>query len=251
VDQSPGLPAPGISRRGLLKGGLIVGVGAAGLSVASAAARPGVARASQTAGIRLVADYGTALNTDVQTQWAYCGLCRNLYYTAEGGLNGFCAYWNVQAELGYGFGSYVHSPGSETNYGVMIDNPGFVLNENPPLGAAYLQSPWRFCSECYCLFWGNGQADSWCPVAFTSSGQVPHNDSGSGVYYMPSGMDGKVDAWSASGATPQPGWRYCSDCKSLYWGGAWQDSNCQYMLQNTGYPYQHATGATVYTVFMM
>jgi hypothetical protein len=76
---------------------------------------------------------------------------------------------------------------------------------------------------------------------------------------MPYGMEPPpsvgVDAWYAAGATVQPGWKYCVNCKCLYWGNALAESACQYANDNgpangsTGY--HHAPGATVYTAFMM
>lgn len=245
------LVTSGLSRRGLFKGGLIVGLGAAGISVTSTAVTRDVARASQNELITVIADYpGAANTTEVQTQWSYCGQCRNLYYAGENISS--CAWSNYNAG---GDPHGTHAAGSSTNYGVMIDNPGFYVNENPPSGNAYLQSPWRWCNLCGCLFWGNGQAGSWCPHAGYDPGQINHSSSGSGVYYMPSGMDGNNDAWNASGATVQPGWRYCANCKCLYWGGAWSASWCQYQIARSFLggisSFQHATGNTVYTVFMM
>jgi hypothetical protein len=101
-------PPPGIlaiSRRGLLKSGLIAGLGVAGLSAASTALTTGVARASVTTSIYVDPDYDyDPLNPDwetatVQTEWAYCVRCRNLYYAGEGGsatFGGACAWDNYQ-----------------------------------------------------------------------------------------------------------------------------------------------------------
>jgi hypothetical protein len=251
MEESSPLVTPGLSRRGLFKGSLIVGLGAAGLSVASTAVTAGVARASETADIYLTADYGAGGNTHVQTQWGYCVQCRNLFYTAKAG--GACCY-DISSP---GYGNFPHIAGtSPTNYGVMIDNdPGFDLNENPPSGYhAYLQSPWRFCSQCHCLFWGPEQSQSWCAYNYKYQNyQTYHSDSGSGVYYMPSGVNPHTgaDAWTVSAAVGQPGWKYCNLCKCLYWGSAAAESWCQWQMQNALVNPNHAAGSTVYTVFMM
>jgi hypothetical protein len=246
VEETSRLATPSLSRRGLFKSGLIVGLGVAGLSAASTALTAGVARASQNTSIGLKPDYEGAKSTEVQTQWAYCGQCRNVWYTAEG--LPYCAAFNF-----FNTESSLHTKGSPTDYGVIIDNPGFPAS--PPSGYnAYLQSPWYWCSNCSCLFWGNGQAESWCPAGYNSnnpSQQYPHINSGS-VYYMPYGVEsGGGAAWTAtSGATLQQGWKYCNLCKCLYWGNAQAESYCQYQLQNSGGTY-HATGSSVYYVAMM
>jgi len=254
MEESPQLATPGLSRRGLFRGGLVVGLGVAGLSVASAAVTAGIARASQNADIELAADYGTELTTEVQTLWQYCYFCRNLWYGGEGdGSAGICA-------AGYG-GHSTGTTGSATNYGTVIDNPGFPAD--PPSGDnAYLQSPWLWCSNCACLYWGNGQSGSWCAQAAVNGSNSPgqptrHSSSGSGVYYMPYGVEsGGGAAWTAfKGATLQQGWKYCNLCKCLYWGNAAASSTCQYVEQNnpknSPTTWQHAAGDTVYYVAMM
>lgn len=117
--------------------------------------------------------------------------------------------------------------GSSTNYAVIINNPGFDATA-PSGSGAYLQSPWRWCNVCSCLFWGNADAESWCPYDYqiVYGTQIPH------------------DAY------------YSSNCRSLYWGGQWANSYCQWQVQNgignsgsTGYA--HAWGDTVYYVAML
>jgi hypothetical protein len=243
MEESPRMADPGLSRRGLLKSSLLIGLGAAGLSATSTAVNADAARASQNANILLAADYGTELTTGVQTQWAYCGACRNLWYAGEGSSSeGICA-------AGYGG----HGTGSTTDYGVIIDNPGF--SATPPSGDnAYLQSPWLWCANCACLFWGNGQAQSWCAFNLTNGGrQFPHVSTGSGVYYMPYGVElGGGAAWTAFRyANLQPGWKYCSACKCLYWGGEEAVSVCQYYEARGQYPHPHNSGDSVYYVAMM
>jgi hypothetical protein len=251
MEESPLLTTPGLSRRGLFKSGLIVGLGATGLGAALTGLTAGVADASQNATISLYADYSGNKNTEVQTQWAYCDQCRNTWYTGEGG-SGLCAYGNFNPSNP---DNIYHAAGS-TDYGVIINNPGF--SASPPAGYyAYLQSPWLYCAQCACLFWGNGLSESWCPYGGDLSKQVPHTDSGSGTYYMPNGENDGGAVWVAtSAATMQMGWKYCDLCKCLYWGNALEESYCQWQIQNgagnsgsTGYA--HANGGTVYYLAMM
>ena len=254
MDQSPRGAQSGLSRRGLFKGGLIASLGAAGLGVTSTALSTGVARASQNASIDLYDDYETNYsNTEVQEQWSYCDRCRNLWYTAEAGDYGACVYEQ------YMNSGISHSAGS-TDYGVIINNPGFDLNGSQP-GNAYMQSPWYWCNLCLCLFWGGGQSQSWCAnssIPGPGDGQFLHSSSGSGVYYMPClVVSGAADPWSASGATLQSPWRYCDLCKCLYWGNAQAESYCNYQLQkylnsvSGTNSLQHASGGTTYYLAMM
>ena len=237
----------GLSRRGLLKSSLIVGLGAAGLSAASTAVTAGVAQASQNALVDIKPDYKSeSLATVVQTQWAYCNQCRNVWYTAEGG--------NACSEQLGG----PHRVGSSTDYGVLIDNtPGFT--SSPPSGhhSGY-QSPWNWCDQCSCLWYGPDQLSSYCPVAGQSTSQDVHSKFGSGVYYMPYGVETNGGAaWTMTvGGTFQQGWKYCSNCKCLYWGNAQSASWCQYQIARNfaGQPvssFAHATGSTVYYLAMM
>ena len=245
-------PAVPLSRRGLFKSGLAVGLSAAGLSVASTAVTGGVARASQNGSIVLWDDYGTHFTTEVQEQWAYCDLCRNVWYAGEAGDYGACVY-NLARDSGQS-----HSKGA-TDYGLIINNPGFLLNgQQQPSGNAYMQSPWYWCNQCLCLFWGDGLSGSWCAnssIPGSQLGQFLHSSSGSGVYYMPCvNVPGAPTPWSATGCTLQPNWSYCNLCKCLYYGTDDATSACEYKLQNspagtTKLP--HAVGDTIYYLAMM
>jgi hypothetical protein len=219
----------GLSRRGLLRSGLIVGLGAAGLTAASA----GVAHADDEQIGSAVTSNGTTVGFTNQLDWYYCKLCRNLYY---GPHNGLCVD-----------GYSTHQPYSETNYGVPASAP---LNTVSGAGSL-VQSPWAYCSQCACLFWGPEESTSYCATDGIG-GPRTHNDSSSGAYYMMNGT------WSGGSENVQPGWRYCGNCKVLYWGGAWQSSLCQYQFASIGGPnlnngnndYGHAPGDTVYYLFL-
>lgn len=235
MEESPRLSAPGFSRRGLLKSSLIVGLGAAGLSAASTAVTAGVARASENAIVEYKPAYDNSYYAiGVQTQWAYCDQCRNIWYNGES-INSFpCVELEVNANGG------LHVAGS-TDYAIAIDNsPGFTTG---------LQSPWYWCSYCGCLYYGPDGSGSWCIAGGGGLGnQVPHNGTSSGVYYMPYNADG---GWLADdGATMQPGWKYCDLCKCLYWGDAQAESYCQWQFQEGGGT-NHATGSSIYYMAMM
>jgi hypothetical protein len=229
---------PGFSRRGLLKGSVAVGLGAFGLTVASSALAPGIARA----GISLVdaqADnYAPVQDINAQDGWRYCKQCRSLYYAGDSRP---CA--------GSVLGSADHTSASTTDY--LVPNGNGYANGNWPVsqdpnGNSLIQTPWRWCDKCSLLFYGPGMATSWC----LGTGNA-HVDSGSGVYSMFNGT------WYSGTFPLQPGWRYCSNCKVLYWGGAWKGSYCVYQTLVTGpnvnngnNGYGHASGNTVYYVFM-
>jgi hypothetical protein len=63
--------------------------------------------------------------------------------------------------------------------------------------------------------------------------------------------------WTAitGGPALQPGWRFCGNCKVLYWGGQWSASVCQYEkihgpnANNGGNRSGHAPGDTGYYLF--
>ena len=243
MEESPRLSTPGLSRRGLIKSSLIVGFGAAGLSAASTAVTSRVARASQNAIVEYKPAYESGYSAiGVQTQWAYCDQCRNIWYTGEP-INTFpCVGVEADGKVGQ------HVAGS-TDYAVAIDNaPGFSVG---------LQSSWAWCSYCGCLFYGPDGPGSWCIAGGADQfNQVPHNGSSSGIYWMPYNADG---AWLADdGATMQPGWKYCNECKCMYWGNAQAESSCQWQLQEGGgvsvngnVTYPHVTGGSIYYMAMM
>jgi hypothetical protein len=232
-----GHPQPlgqGFSRRGLLKGGVVAGLGAFGLTVASSALAPGIARAGI---IGVLAETDAIVVTDqfnAQDGWRYCIQCRNLYYAPE---NGPCVIAND------------HTTTSTTNYAVPNGNGfphGNVHGAGDSGGNSLVQSPWRWCSECSLLFYGPDVASSWC---WATRGQ--HFDDTNGVYNMLNGT------WFKS--TPlQEGWRYCYNCKVLYWGGAYTASACVYQflidkggnVNNGNNGFGQAPGDTVYYVFI-
>jgi hypothetical protein len=221
--------AGSFSRRGLLQGGLLVGLGAAGLSLAPS----GIANA--VSGAAGVLNGSEVVNFILQADWRYCGKCKNLYY---GGHPGICA--------GTGYGQ--HIAGSSTGYGVPDQTPA------PNIGGPFVQSPWRICANCACLFWP--ETNDYCAAG--GGIRQAHSSSGSGPYFMMNNANSASDNWTSLYPTPalQPGWRYCGNCKVLYWGGAWSASICQYEkingsnTNNGGNGPGHAPGNTVYYLFM-
>jgi hypothetical protein len=226
-----------LTRRGLFKSSLIVGLGAVGLAAGSTALTAGVAHATNEAAYALT-DKDVLIVFTTQTDWRYCNKCRNLYYAPEGGE--LCA-------AGGG-----HTTTSATVYQVPDEQPSSTVVASG--SASLIQSPWRWCKNCSCLFWGPGESTSWCPQQAINGVQT-HDGSASGVYYLPNGLEQNGDyAWT--GVTSlQAGWRYCYNCKDLYWGGQWAKSTCYYALyngensNNGNNGFGHAPGNTVYYVF--
>ena len=222
--QGPG----SFNRRGLLRGGLLVGLGAAGLTMASSGIAHAVTGAAAEAN-------GQVVNFILQTDWRYCGKCRNLYYAGHPGI---CA--------GTGYGQ--HIAGSSTGYGVPDQTP------RPNLGSPFTQSPWNICARCACLFWP--EANDYCAAG--GGGKLAHDSSGSGPYFMMMNDNSSGINWTSFMPTPalQAGWRFCGNCKVLYWGGQWSASVCQYEkingpnANNGGNGSGHAPGDTVYYLFM-
>jgi len=220
-----------LSRRGLLKSSLVVGLGATGLAAASTALTGGVARATNAAAYALT-DKDITVAFTVQTAWRYCVKCRNIYYSPEGGE--YCAAGGT------------HTTTSQTIYEIPDEAPDYNVASG---SSSLLQEPWRWCKNCSCLFWGNGESSSWC-AAMPKTGNQNHDGSSSGVYYM------LYDSWTGI-TSLQPNWRYCYNCKDLYFGGDWSSSVCYFQLasgeginNNNGMNGEgHAPGDTVYYAF--
>jgi hypothetical protein len=167
----------GLGRRALIRNGLVLGAGVAMLGAGS------------------VAMSGTARAFTIQDDWRWCIHCSGLWWagTADNGLQptrlGNCPYEG--AGLPHTF-----SGTGGTNYTLeSTDSP-----------ASDIQNGWRWCENCYVLFWGNGQPQNGiCPVG------GPHIASGS-IYDMYHGSS------ALSRADSQGGWDWCGKCQELYWG---------------------------------
>jgi hypothetical protein len=210
---------------------MLAGLGAAGLTAASSSLVPGVARAANSSS--LASNNGALVSFTYQTDWRYCGGCRNLYYA---GRPGTC--------LASMYGQ--HTAGSSTGYGVPDQPP----SPDDSSRGAPVQEPWRICANCACLFWSPDDSSSYC-AASGEQVQWNHDATGSGVYYVMNGT------WSqaSGGAQIQGGWRYCAGCKVLYWPASVSDCMYAYVtLPLTMYPtdtyYNHLAGGTDYYVFM-
>ena len=70
-----------------------------------------------------------------------------------------------------------------------------------------VQQGWTWCSKCQGLFYGSNVGSS-CPAGGT------HVNTGSFNYALDFGGDGTAPPQGA-----QPGWRWCSKCQGLFYGG--------------------------------
>ena len=80
-----------------------------------------------------------------------------------------------------------------------------------PLANTQLQDGWRWCSRCGTLWFSGGSAASICPNG------GPHTQEGSGHYFVPHNVDGRIAGLSRS-------WRWCHKCQGL-WNTDWPEAN--------------------------
>jgi hypothetical protein len=158
----------------------------------------GVASSALTAGV-------AHASATVQHGWKYCANCHNLYWGNNGGL---CV----------GVLDSPHQPYSSAVYGVataVSSTSGY-------------QSPWRYCDGCSCLYYGPDQSASHCAANGNINGGFSQHNSGGTTYYLSYG------ATAPSGT--QSGWRFCANCKVLFWGNAMAVSACPVYLNSTNEP---------------
>jgi hypothetical protein len=107
---------------------------------------------------------------------------------------------------------------------------GTVWNVPPSSYPHGVQDQWSWCTRCSGLFYGGEVSSSYCPAI---SPQGPHLK-GSRDYEM---AFGPASEWTP---TPvQAGWRFCGQCKGLFWSG--QGGLCP-GTNNMGFP--HRAGAS-------
>jgi hypothetical protein len=165
-----------LSRRALLRNGLAVGAGVAMLGVVSTALS-GAARAEV-----------------LQINWRWCIHCSGLWWAGNAD--------DGQVATRFGVCPYQDSGQPHTFSGTGGTNYTMGSAETPGTG---IQNGWRWCENCYGLFWGNGLAQNGiCPIG------IAHIASGSiyDMYTLP------VTNKGAS----QGGWDWCGKCQGLYWG---------------------------------
>jgi len=98
------------------------------------------------------------------------------------------------------------------------------------------QVGWGFCYQCNAMFWVAQQGSSWCAGSRDNRhafGQGGYN------YGLPNSETGL-----SSQTNPQAGWRYCTLCRSLCWGG--NGRPCAGNDYGHGY---HSPGATIYDLY--
>jgi C1A family cysteine protease len=130
-----------------------------------------------------------------QVGWRYCTKCKSLFWGASQSLS--------TCPCG---GTHTYSDGSTTSGTYTL----FMNCTNTP---STIQTGWKFCGKCKSLFWGPSQSISKCPCG----GQ--HDGSGSSVYGLLWQNDGSVSPL-------QDSWRYCHNCKCLFYGPTQSTSKC-------------------------
>jgi len=161
----------------------------------------------------------------LQTGWKCCGNCFALYWASAGGV---CAYRTESGE-----GSEPHVQYTSTVYGVAT----------AVSSTSNIQSPWRYCSGCACLYWGNALSSSHCadeatPIVPGSTGEYEQHTAGNTVYYLPYGT------WTGD-SNLQAGWRYCDYCRVLFWGGQIAHSWCPLPANGSETSFAHVTAGSV------
>ena len=101
------------------------------------------------------------------------------------------------------------------HYAVVTPNTG--ISPGPvggPTGMT-VQDDWRWCNKCQSIFYGGGVAISRCPTGGAHSTPA---QSGSFNY--------SITFNALSTANQQDGWRWCSACQNLFYGGGLASSHC-------------------------
>ena len=130
-----------------------------------------------------------ATNSDGQPDWRFCGKCHGLFWAPGGDATGTTC------------------PRDSGNH----DPKGWIFvlpnaQQGAPLSSG--QANWSHCDKCDSLFYLPDVAKSVCPK---DGGN--HSGQGSWNFILPNKQQG------ASDASGQPDWRYCNNCKSLFWDG--------------------------------
>lgn len=80
------------------------------------------------------------------------------------------------------------------------------------------QPGWAFCINCHAMFWTGDGNYGQCPKA--PAGSHSHAaQAGNFDYYFSHNYPGLSNS-----SEPQPGWRFCNWCYTLFWGPAFQQA---------------------------
>jgi hypothetical protein len=142
--------------------------------------------------------------TDRQKNWCWCSKCEGLFYVDNNWLS-FCPAG----------GSHDESFFNDFAYSVNTENKG--------------EAGWRKCSRCLSLFldetlvWANSNTvylQQVAPCPAPGKGYLgPYHEADTSVkYYM--------EKNNFSDSSLQTGWRYCSKCRGLYFGGHATKGKC-------------------------
>ena len=126
--------------------------------------------------------------TSGQPDWRFCGKCHGLFWAPNGDASGSAC---------------PHDGSTHQPVGWTFVLPNDHQGATPTTG----QPDWRFCGKCHGLFYAPDAAHSVCPR--------------DGGVHLAQGWNFVLpnDHQGATPATGQPEWRFCANCKSLFWNG--------------------------------
>ena len=141
-----------------------------------------------------------------QSGWLYCTHCQGFWWHGNG-KSGVC----------YGNDYQGHATSPSSAYYVKFATAG---------GGG--QSGWYYCAQCQLMHYGSGSVGN-CPVGVGTR----HTSYGSSNYRIETST-------SNDGSGGQHNWRYCSQCRGIWWDGNGRSGACP------GYPGGHIAGSTDY-----
>jgi hypothetical protein len=183
-----------MSRRTLLGRGLALGAVAAGAAATLFGAAPATA---------------APLPYFVQTNWWWCNWCRNLYYSESSNRSaGVCGYGGQH----YAGGSWEYRMGYDV--------------ETDPTSTQFVQSGWRWCNKCSCLWYAGGTGA--CAAGGVHQYSVSYN------YFL--FFNNTADVRN------QRGWAHCGQCRVLFYGPHMSSTRCpadRYDVHGPNYTYNY------------
>jgi hypothetical protein len=193
--------------------------------------RGGLALGAVTAGLTAASAFSAeSAFAASQSDWLWCSNCAILFFGGHGDVNDPCPGNISDGTMGG------HIPGSQ----------GYVLNYNTSLTG--YQPNWCFCSACQALFYLPDIETSACPGTLGFAGLVyaPHTQGSSSNYLV---------SLANQAGTFQPGWDYCTNCRTLFHGSGKATGHCagNYVFNaeptfSTGDFKPHAPNSTPYFV---
>jgi hypothetical protein len=129
-----------------------------------------------------------AASSGWQPDWAFCIFCNALWW-ADGSSLGAC-------------------PGNDTGHGIATGDYNYTVNygRSGLNNSSDPQPDWRWCNQCYGLFWGGNGGSCWG----NRHGAGPHN----------AGITNYDLFWNSSGIDTQTNWRWCGNCSLIFWQGS-------------------------------